>query len=130
MREKWEDINEFRKEERELGEEFVDRLVRKGVFAEVTVQLGGGEVVIVNWVRIKVGGRKGRGHMEVMLVLNFNEGKEMRRVLFRCKREQGWKYHRIEKYDSESLEWLRVPPREAVETMTGWKDVAAGSLSG
>lgn len=106
MREKWEDVNEFRKEERLLGEELVEQL-RKGCSASVEK------------VRIKVGGRKGRGHWEEMWAADIEEGEERKRIIFRPDDVTCLRYHRIEKCSKEKKGWLRLPAQEAVDILQG-----------
>lgn len=89
-----------RREEWILGEELVEHL-RKGCSASVEK------------VRVKVGGRKGRGHWEEMWAADIEDGEEKKRIIFRPDDVKCLKYHRIEKFSEEKKRWLRLVPQEA-----------------
>jgi hypothetical protein len=97
---------DWREREWLLGVELVENL-RKGCTASVEK------------VRIKVGGRKGRGHWEDMWAADFEEGEEKKRIVFRPDEVKCLKYHRIEKYSEEKKRWLRLPTLEAAEILQG-----------
>ena len=97
---------DWREREWILGVELVENL-RKGCTANVEK------------VRIKVGGRKGRGHWEEMWAEDIEEGEEKKRIIFRPNGEKDLKYHRIEKYSEEKKKWLRLPHQEAAEILQG-----------
>ncbi len=103
-----------------LGGELVEALVWSGVFPGlVAVRLGGGLTTSAKMERIKVGGRKGRGHWEEMWAASIEDGDEKKRIIFRPGGDKGLKYHRIEKYSQEKTRWLRLPAQEAAETLQG-----------
>src|SRR3989344_7383338 len=97
---------DWREREWILGVELVENL-RKGCTANVEK------------VRIKVGGRKGRGHWEEMWAADIEVGEEKKRIIFRPVDEKCLKYHRIEKYSEEKKRWIRLPAQEAVGILQG-----------
>ena len=97
---------DWREREWILGVELVENL-RKGCTANVEK------------VRIKVGGRKGRGHWEEMWAADIEVGEEKKRIIFRPDDEKCLKYHRIERYSEEKKRWLRLPHQEAAEILQG-----------
>ncbi len=86
---------------------------------ELVENLGKGRPASAEKVRIKVGGRKGRGHWEEMWAANIQEGEEKKRIIFRPGGEKGLKYHRIEKYSEEKKRWLRLLHQEAAGILQG-----------
>lgn len=97
---------DWREKEWFLGEELVDHL-KKGCSASVEK------------VRVKVGGRKGRGHWEEMWAADIEEGEGRKRIIFRSDDVKCLKYHRIEKFSGEKKKWLRLPAQEAAELLQG-----------
>lgn len=96
----------WRRKEWILGEKLVENL-RKGCSASVEK------------VRVKVGGRKGRGYWEEMWAADIEDGEERKRIIFRPDEEKCLKYHRIEKFSEEKKKWLRLVPQEAVDILQG-----------
>ncbi|MBI2325770.1 hypothetical protein HYU91_00040 [Candidatus Collierbacteria bacterium] len=86
---------------------------------ELVENLGKGCSARVESVRIKVGGRKGRGHWEEMWAADIEEGVESKRIIFRPNGEKDLKYHRIEKYSEEKKRWIRLPAQEAAGILQG-----------
>ncbi|MEK7064358.1 MAG: hypothetical protein AAB973_01990 [Patescibacteria group bacterium] len=97
---------DWRKREWILGAELVEQL-RKGCSASVEK------------VRIKVGGRNGRGHWEEMWAADIEEGEERKRIIFRPDDVKCLKYHRIEKHSEAKSRWLRLPAQEAAGILQG-----------
>ena len=111
---------DWREREGFLGVELVEASVWLGVFPGlVAVRLGGGFITSAEMARVKVGGRKGRGHWEEMWAADIEEGKEKKRIIFRPNGEKDLKYHRIEKYSEEKKRWIRLPAQEAVGILQG-----------
>jgi len=84
---------------------------------ELVENLGKGRPASAEKVRIKVGGRKGRGHWEEMWAADIEKGEEKKRIIFRPVDEKCLKYHRIEKYSEEKKRWIRLPAQEAAKTL-------------
>lgn len=94
--------------------------VRESFFGEVLVEkLRSGCSASVERVRVKVGGRKGRGHWEEMWMADIEEGEEKKRIIFRPDDVKCLKYHRIEKFSEEKKRWLRLPAQEAAALLQG-----------
>lgn len=70
-------------------------------------------------VRVKVGGRKGRGHWEEMWAAKIEDGEEKKRIIFRPDEVKCLKYHRIERFCDEKKRWLRLSPQEASGVLQG-----------
>ena len=94
--------------------------VRESFFGEVLVEkLRSGCSASVEKVRIKVGGRNGRGHWEEMWAADIEEGEERKRIIFRPDDVKCLKYHRIEKHSEAKSRWLRLPAQEAAGILQG-----------